>query len=454
MNKFKLILKSLINIGTESLQDTDSKKRVVVGVNLMTISLIVLDLAVGLPVYFIARKGGILLGIFLEISLLFGTLLFNYYKKYYFASLSIYLIMSAATLYFGFFFGKVVESQLMIAYLIGVALFMFPDRATKVFCIAISIFILFLIEKNNEFGYIKSFDASLAVKGIVRWASYLAIITLIILTYVLYSRNSKALQTQLKENLKKEEIKNHDKSTFISNAYHEVRGAFFGVFVLIQALDRVEKKEDFKRMKFVVNNLRSACQYLKLLLNNILEYSKFEAGILNNILLEPVELRMVLGELVEIGRYTAIEKHVKIFFYVSDDIPEFIACDRMKLTQIFTNLLHNAIKFCDRDTSIKINIGMGNTYWNITFEDQGKGICEDKLEKIFEPFITEKRYGNNGEGIGLGLPITRKLVELQNGKIVVDSQLGKGSCFSVSFPHHLQLETNNALINHQIEALI
>lgn len=443
MNIIRRRLNDILYAGTDTLLDHDPQKWIVVGVNLMSLSIILLDVAIGLPVYLLARKSGILVAIFIEACLLFGTILLNHFKKYNYASLSIYLIMGAATLYFGCIYGKIVEAQLMVAYMIGVALFMFPDIATRIFSIGIAITVLILLEQNSKYEFIKPFEANETAKVFIHWLSYVAIIVLIILTFVLYSKNNRTLQNKLqdyaskvKSNLDQEEMKNKMKSTFIQNAYHEVRGSFFGLFVIIQTLDKVEKKDELKNWGTLVNHLKSACQNLKMILNNILEYSKFESGIMDQIYIEPINLRQMLGDLVDISEYEAIEKHVRLNFHVSNEIPDFVSCDRIKITQIATNLINNAIKFSYREGCVHIHVERDKNYWKLVIEDEGRGISREKMERLFDPFITEKGI-ENPEGIGLGLHITKQLVELLKGRTTVSSRIGKGARFTVSFPLHL-----------------
>jgi signal transduction histidine kinase len=276
----------------------------------------------------------------------------------------------------------------------------------------------------------------------MRWGSYGVIIFLVILIFYLYARNNNRLLNRLKDysgqieiNLEKEEKENRMKTIFISNAYHEVRGSFFGVFVIIQILSEMESVEKLQDWKKLIYNLRSACENLKMVLNNILEYSKYSSGIHDQVYPEPINVRLLIRNLVDIGQYSASEKKVHINLHVSDDVPEFVDCDRLKITQIATNIISNAIKFTRKESAVFVRIEKENSYWKITVEDAGEGMNSEKLDRLFEqPFVTEKSIDQNREGVGLGLHITRQLVETLKGKITVSSRKGVGTSITVYIP--------------------
>jgi len=268
------------------------------------------------------------------------------------------------------------------------------------------------------------------------------------LIFYLYARNNSRLLHRLKDysnqieiNLEKEEKENRMKTIFISNAYHEVRGSFFGVFVIIQILSEMESVEKVQDWKKLIYNLRAACENLKMVLNNILEYSKYSSGIHDQVYPEPVNVRLLLRNLVDIGQYSASEKKVHIDLQVADDIPEFIECDRLKITQIAINIISNAIKFTRKDSRVGVRVEKEGGYWTIYVEDAGEGMSNEKVERLFEqPFVTEKSIDQNREGVGLGLHITRHLVETLKGKISVLSWKGIGTRVTVFIPLAAQLE--------------
>lgn len=442
MNKLKKLWNSLVYVGSEGLADHDPRRGICIGLNLMCLWIALINVSIGLVFYLLSGKLAVLLGSYLEAALMGSLIWLNHRRMYNAASIGFYLIINVATFYFSSILGKAIEAQLMIVFLIGSVLFIFEKLVLRVLCITTSIIVLILLELNFKFQFIRSISVEEPLSDIMRWGAYAVIIFLVILIFYLYARNNSRLLNRLKQysgqmevNLEKEERENRMKTIFISNAYHEVRGSFFGVFVIIQILSEMEGIEKLQDWKMLIYNLRSACENLKMVLNNILEYSKYSSGIHDQVYPEPVNLRLLIGTLVDIGQYSASERMVHIDLYVSGDIPEFVECDRLKIMQIATNIISNAIKFTRRESNIQVRIEREGNYWKINVEDAGEGMNSEKIERLFEqPFVTEKSSDQNREGVGLGLHITRHLVETLKGKITVSSKKGEGTNVTVYIP--------------------
>ncbi|HVW62002.1 MAG TPA: HAMP domain-containing sensor histidine kinase [Puia sp.] len=408
----------------------------------MCLWIALINVSIGLVFYLLSGKLAVLLGSYLEAALMGSLIWLNHRRMYNAVSLGFYLIINVATFYFSSILGKAIEAQLMIVFLIGSVLFIFEKLLLRILCITATIIVLILLELNFKFQFIRSIRVEEPLSDIMRWGAYAVIIFLVILIFYLYARNNSRLLNRLKQysgqmevNLEKEERENRMKTVFISNAYHEVRGSFFGVFVIIQILSEMEGIEKLQDWKKLICNLRSACENLKMVLNNILEYSKYSSGIHDQVYPEPVNLRLLIGTLVDIGQYSASERLVHIDLYVSGDIPEYVECDRLKITQIATNIISNAIKFTRRETNIRVRIEREGNYWKINVEDAGEGMNSEKIDRLFEqPFVTEKSSDQNREGVGLGLHITRHLVETLKGKITVSSKKGEGTSVTVYIP--------------------
>lgn len=430
-------LHSVIYLQSHDLSEDDMQKKISVGVNLMSGWVILLTVTVGALFYFISHNVLILIGIMIETALLIGTILLNHVRQYHPASLSIYFTMSTATLYYSCILGRPVEAQLMVVYLIGVALFMFPGLATRIICIAVTVSLLVLLELNFRYQFIQSIKVDESTALFMRWSSYAVIISLVIFTFVLYSRNNKLLLDRLRKHaeevqlsLEKEEKANEKKDIFISNAYHEIRASFFSIFSILNLFNK-EKAEDLKIKDWrrAVTHLRTACQISQNIMDNILEYEKYEIGTRNALYNDLVDIRSLIDNIVEIYQYAADERKVKIMAEVSEDMEEYILCDKVKLNQVITNLLTNAVKYTRSETDIMIRVTRQNDHWRLSVEDQGEGIKEPNIDRIFEPFVT-----GSPTGIGLGLYITKKTVNLMKGEISVDSRPDQGTRFTISMP--------------------
>jgi len=218
------------------------------------------------------------------------------------------------------------------------------------------------------------------------------------------------------------------KSQFLSTMSHEIRTPLNAVIgftnLLLQKNPSAEQLEYLKPLKFSSNSLL-------MLVDDILDFNKIEEGETNPDMIS-FNIRHLIENLCLALGHKANEKGLTLRNIIDKNIPEHLLGDPVRLGQILTNLITNAIKFTEQGTIIiSAKVGAVNTN-QIDFQitDTGIGIPSDKLEFIFERFTQEnsditRKYG----GTGLGLAITKKLVEFLGGKITVDSKLGKGSCF-------------------------
>ena len=241
---------------------------------------------------------------------------------------------------------------------------------------------------------------------------------------------AKELESQLIEAKEIAERAALTKSQFLSTMSHEIRtpmNAVIGFTHLLLQLDpRPEQMEYLRLLKFSAENLL-------VLINDILDFSKIEAG-----KVEFEEADFSIKDLVSNIRLAllqkAAEKNIQLRLLIDHDLPDVVKGDPVRLGQILTNLISNAVKFT-KEGKVTIVASLHrktNDYTLIDFEvsDTGIGIAPDKLGTIFESFsqatsATTRKYG----GTGLGLTITKKLLELMDSEIKVKSELGKGSVF-------------------------
>lgn len=226
------------------------------------------------------------------------------------------------------------------------------------------------------------------------------------------------------------------KSDFLANMSHEIRtplNAIVGMSHLLADTPLTSEQEDY------VHTIYTSSEALLDIVNNILDFSKLEAG---KVELEahPVDLRTCIEEALDLVAPRAAEKGLELAYEMTDEVPNTIIADEVRLRQILLNLLSNAVKFTHqgevvvsvdaRPLDASQNGHLGRYELHFAVRDTGVGIPPDRLEHIFRPFqqadasIT-RRYG----GTGLGLAITRHLVELMGGRIWVESEVGKGSTF-------------------------
>jgi signal transduction histidine kinase/DNA-binding response OmpR family regulator len=230
----------------------------------------------------------------------------------------------------------------------------------------------------------------------------------------------------------KEEAEAHlrSKTDFLANMSHEIRtplNVIIGLTDLVMEDDTLDQTVTENLIK--INN---AGDTLLSIVNDILDFSKIETGKLT---LSPVEYHMssVLNDIITMVITRLGEKPIIFSLNIPDELHAKLFGDDLRVKQILSNLLSNSIKYTHRGSiELKINCTReGDTVWmNITVTDTGIGIHEDDLKKLFlDYFQADAKANRNIEGTGLGLPITKRLVEMMEGEITAESEYGKGTTF-------------------------
>ena len=225
------------------------------------------------------------------------------------------------------------------------------------------------------------------------------------------------------------------KSEFLSNMSHEIRTPINTVLGMNEMILRESKNPDIIEY---ATNVSSSGKMLLSLVNDILDFSKIESGRMEII---PVEYQVssVLHDLTNMITPKAKEKDLKLILDVDDKIPNLLCGDEVRIRQIVTNLLTNAVKYTDYGSvTLKTDFErVDDKMINLRFSviDTGRGIKGSDIHHLFDDFqrVDQKR-NRNIEGTGLGLSITKKFVDMMEGTLTVDSIYGGGSTFTVSIP--------------------
>jgi signal transduction histidine kinase len=233
------------------------------------------------------------------------------------------------------------------------------------------------------------------------------------------------------------------KSDFLSNVSHELRTPLAAVkSLIVNMLDGVTGTLNDKQVRYVTG-IKDSTERLTRLINDLLDLSVIEKG---GTELKPAHfsLTKLLDEVADNLRPTAEEKLIRL---EGPPVNEAITvwADRDKIAQVLTNLIGNAVKFTSSQGKVNISVHKNGAAWvEVSVADTGPGIAPDEANKIFDEFYQVRQSDKKkSRGVGLGLTISKKLVEMHGGKIWVESVLGKGSTFSFTVPMGHYVSSNN-----------
>jgi PAS domain S-box-containing protein len=260
--------------------------------------------------------------------------------------------------------------------------------------------------------------------------------SIILLDITKYKKTEKHL-VQSKE---KAETADRLKSSFLSTMSHEIRAPLNSIIgfsgILMKEIPGSLNAEQKKQMGMI----QSSGRHLLSLINDLLDLSKIEAGQLS-VNFEYFNLEEVLDDVLQLEWPFATSKNIILNLKKSSDI-SIIRSDKQRIHQVLLNIVNNAIKYTEKG-QVDIYCQKEKDSIHIIIKDSGIGIKEENLEKIFDPFIQiDNDLTKSNRGSGLGLPVTRKLIELLHGSVNVISEYGKGSTFIIILPIEVSKKIN------------
>jgi len=233
----------------------------------------------------------------------------------------------------------------------------------------------------------------------------------------------------------KADLANRAKSAFLANMSHEFRTPLNGIIGYLEVMSS-DIGRDFgpDKVQNIVGDLRTASRHLLSLIDDVLDLSRIEAGLENH---NPVafELREVVAGSIEMVRSLAVQKSIEIVTDLEESNSRAFA-DPKHVNQALLNILSNAVKYSPADSSVRVAMTCnGGDAFRVEIRDEGPGIPKSDLNRVFEPFERGRDIEVSGEsGTGLGLPLTKRLLETNGGSIAIECNAPKGTTAVIHLP--------------------
>ncbi len=221
------------------------------------------------------------------------------------------------------------------------------------------------------------------------------------------------------------------KDKFIALTTHELRTPLSAMIATAEVLHLKIYDGDEQRDQFI-QTIHEEGQHLLEIVNDILDFSKIQAGKMD-FFVEETSPHPLVDRMVESFKQMAESKGVSLN-YQSSGAETNCFLDPLRFKQVFSNVLNNAVKFTASNTAVSITLQVSDSHVTVVVADQGPGIAPENFSKVFDEFETVGNVVSHHKGTGLGMPISKKLIERMGGKIWFESQVGQGTQFYISLP--------------------
>ncbi len=308
----------------------------------------------------------------------------------------------------------------------------------------------------------EAFASVYAVRTVCAVIGAFMAVTVLVYYLIIHAQSKRATSAAveravLEEKLKKAEAAERAKTTFLSNMSHDIRtpmNAIIGFTTLAEAnLDNKERVQEY------LAKIMSSGNHLLSLINDVLDMSRIESGKLN-IEERPCTISDIFKDMRNIIQTQMQSKQLNFFMDTMDVVDEEIFCDKLHVNQVLLNLLSNAIKFTPAGGSVALTIRQmhgaptGYGRYEIRVKDTGIGMSQEFAKRIFEPFERERNSTVSGiQGTGLGMAITKSIVDTMGGTISVETEQDKGTEFIIVLDFRLQTESRQVEVVKELEGL-
>jgi signal transduction histidine kinase len=237
------------------------------------------------------------------------------------------------------------------------------------------------------------------------------------------------------------------KDKFIEIISHDLRSPFTGIFILVEQIAQDVKSQKYDWLSSVIAQLQASMEKYQALLENLLTWAKVQQGIIEYFPL-PVDLHLIFAKNIALFIPTAKQKQITLRSSIQERM--VLYADINMLDTVVRNLLSNAIKFTEPSGTVEVSATPGESHVTVAVSDTGIGIHNEKLPKLFRIDAKYQRTGTAGEkGTGLGLILCKEFVEKHDGRIWVESEVGKGTTVRFTLPKSPELSDSKNTITRR-----
>lgn len=421
----RTIAGKLLRIGTADLQNQELVKRITIVNTLCLTFSVVSILIMGVMAIPMGWIPALMVPLLAELLLNNLVLVANHYRQYSLAATWLFLLQCGATMYFGNLLGSGAQLQFGILYQIAIVYLIFPTRLERRFCIACSFIALIFLELNFYTGVPGMITMSPQIGLIAHSVVILAVLTVIMVACRPYVQNNDHHTAFVKAD--------HYKKVYLYQVTHDLKTPLHVMTVAAALIKQELKKRPAPRkVEDLLEQLQAAGISANTLVNNVLTMAEIEAGKMETPESGTFIVREFFTNIVHVHKVIAGTRNIKLKLFIDQTLPDMIISDSLKLNQITTNLLSNAIRYAHRNSTVEMNVLEKDGQLLISIINQGHGIAPEVQEHLFNPFATGGCKHRRGTGLGLYI-VKTKLISM-GGHISVRSEPEGLTCFTVTLP--------------------
>lgn len=411
----------LQKVGAEDVTDEDLKRRIIL-VNTISLTICGMLITIAPPVCYALgdEMNVVLIPVIFDFLFTLSALFLNYRKRYLRASLAIFMTQCISIMYFGILLSTVVALDAMIIFLLSIIYLIFKEEKIRRIAVVTAVGAYAIMEICYYYGMVKPLEFDHATTVVL----HVAIISGILALVLIVSKKSNEITLLLKR-------ANQFQKLFVHQVTHEIRTPLNAIYGVAQLLKREIKLDpNLKGIEALVDSQLDAINNTRSIINNVLDMAQIESGFTEKTEKEHFLLKPLFTKILDVNRVIARTRNIRLKLDINE-MPEAIYDDVLKIYQITTNLLNNAIKYADKNTVVILKITGTADQWTLEVTNSGPMITPEKQELIFNPFVTDK--SKYTEGTGLGLYIVKGKVASMNGTIKLAST-EEATTFTVTIP--------------------